>query len=301
MAAVESTPVPTFTTNLKVAKSDKKQSNKNKDLQKTRLCVYNLEGKCGYGSDCTFAHSAAEVKDVPDLKKTQLCAKFALGQCNDNNCSFAHGEAELKDPPNFKKKLCKWYAKGVCRNGATCGFAHAADELRADPPPGLTLDDSEMQQAFNPKLLKNVPPPPGLTLIGAENDCDASTDVPSSQADTDLSATSNDAIPEENLFRFMAGRGSAPLQQQVAMMSSAIGSLQAKLTQLEGKMLQNQVVQMQQMIEQLSEQCFALESGVNMPQQPVGRTPLRSKLNAQAAPYKPMQAKADDFTTVVAQ
>jgi len=301
MVAVESTPASTVKANLKVqvATSDKKQSNK--DLQKTRLCVYNLEGKCGYGSNCTFAHTATEVKNVPDLKKTQLCVKFAEGQCTNKNCNYAHGEAELRDPPNFKKKFCKWHVKGLCRNGATCGFAHDVKELR-DAPPGLEPLGYPVPQALHPKALKKVPPPPGLTAMGAENDGDASTDVPSSQAETEISST---AIPEEHLFRFMAGRGAAPLQHQVTMMTSAIGSLQAKLSQLEDMMLQNQVVQMQQQIEQLTEQCFALESGLNSSQQPHGQTSLRSQampfkpqLSAQAMPFKPKGVKSADSTSV---
>merc|ERR1740138_986831 len=102
---------------MKVAaeKKDKKQANK--DLQKTKLCIYHLEGKCGLGTACSFTHSASEIKNAPDLRKTQLCVKFAEGKCTNKNCSYAHGEAELKDPPNFKKKICKWHAKGNCKNG----------------------------------------------------------------------------------------------------------------------------------------------------------------------------------------
>merc|ERR1719162_1463357 len=98
-------------------------------------------------------------------------------------------------------------------------------------------------------------------------------------------------MPEEHLFRLMAGRGSAPLQHQVASMSSAIAGLQAKLGQLEDQMLQNQVVQMQQQIEQLTQQCWSLESGLNLAQQPVEpvsiEPSLRSRLRANAAPFKP--------------
>lgn len=263
----------------KVATADKKQANK--DLQKTKLCVYNLEGKCGFGSNCAFAHSATEVKNVPDLKKTQLCAKFAEGKCTNKNCNYAHGESELKDPPNFKKKICKWFQKGNCRNGVTCGFAHDMKELRADAPPGFEPIGAKAPP--NAKKSKKLAPPPGLTKIGLD-ECDASTDVPSSQAESDHGSTGVSAIPEEHLFRFMAGRGSAPLQQQVALMSSAIGGLQAKLAQLEDQMLQNQVVAMQQQIEQLNEQCWALESGLTTAQPP---TSSMSKLNSKAAPFKP--------------
>jgi len=286
MAVVDST-IPEM---IKVAASEKKQASK--DLQKTRLCVYNLEGKCGYGNNCTFAHTASEVKNVPDLRKTQLCTKFAEGKCTNPKCTYAHGEAELKDPPNFKKKMCKWFGKGNCLNGANCGFAHEARELRAEAPPGFQPFGAKAPLSM--KRLQKVAPPPGLTKVCAEPDCDASTDVPSSiaqsQAESELSTMAVPSIPEEHLFRFMAGRGSAPLQHQVALMSSAIGGLQTKLAQLEDQMLQNQVIQMQQQIEQLSEQCLALESGITMnkqPTAPIAPTSLRSRLNVKAKPFSP--------------
>jgi hypothetical protein len=284
----------------KVATCEKKQ--KNKDLQRTRLCVYNLGGKCGYGSKCTFAHNASEVKNVPDLRKTQVCTKFAEGKCTNKNCNYAHGEAELKDPPNFKKKLCKWHSMGNCRNGASCGFAHEIKELRAEAPPGFEPIGAEAP--LNAKKLQKVAPPPGLTKMGVEYDCDASTDVPSSQsqAESDLSMTGVPSIPEEQLFRFMAGRGSAPLQHQVVLMSSAIGGLQAKLSQLEDKMLENQVAQMQQQIEMLTKQCITLESGLAMaqtPAAPVAPTSLRMKLSSKATPFNPVGPDGSDDSTSV--
>lgn len=275
----------------KVATKEKK-ARKNKDLEKTRLCVYFLQGKCGYGSDCMFAHEAAEVNSVPDLRKTQLCTKFAQGKCTNKKCTYAHGEAELKDPPNFKKKICKWHAKGHCKNGASCGFAHDIRELRAEAP-------------VKPELMK-IAPPPGLTLPGDEDD-NASTGVPSteSQADSDTSGADG-PLPEEHLFRFMAGRGSAPVHRQVALMSSAISGLQAKLSQLQDMMLHQQVAQMQQQIALLSQQCSALESGMaasGCPQPPVAPASLsRSRrLNSKATPFMPVasaDSHSDDSTSV---
>jgi len=288
------------------AKPTKKQ---NKDLQKTRMCAYFLEGKCGYGTSCTFAHSLIEVKNVPNLAKTQLCAKFAEGKCTNVNCSYAHGEAELRDPPNFKKKICKWHSKGKCRNGASCGFVHEISELRTetDAPPGLELPGAKMPRVPTMKKTKVISAPPGLSL-GDDNDCDASTEVPSSpespsHVETDVSIASATSMPEEPLFRMMAGRGSAPLQQQVSSMSAAIAGLQAKLGNLEDMMLQQQVIQMQQQIQQLTEQCWAMESGVYGSQQVMPsaeRTPLKSRLNAKATPWMPGMDRAvsEDSTSV---
>jgi len=255
-----------------VTKVEKKQGNK--DLQKTRLCVYNLEGKCGYGSNCSFAHSSNEIRGVPNLAKTQLCTKFAEGKCSDENCTYAHGQEDLRDSPNFKKKICKWNQKGQCRNGAKCGFAHSSLEVRAapavEPPPGFE---------------KVIAPPPGLEKIGPEEE---STAAPSS---SDVSLEACVPLPEAHLFHLAAARGAAPVKQQVAIMSSAIGALQAKLAALEDMVMQSQVTAMQQSIQQLSEQCWALEAGLSMAEPaPVisiaSYTPL-SKLNSKAAPFVP--------------
>jgi hypothetical protein len=228
--------------------------------------------------------------------KTQLCAKFADGKCNDPYCSFAHGESELRELPNIKKKLCKWYGKGKCRNGAACGFAHDVKELRMQPPPGLDVpveaDSKIPAPVFLEAPLKSVKAPPGLTKMSDEVDCDASTDVPSShsQADTDVSySDGTTTLPEEQFFRFMAGRGSAPLEKQVTLMSSVITGLQSKLAHLEDMMLQTQVVQMQQQIEQLTEQCWALEAGMSMAQEQVAEpVSMKARLSARAAPFVPL-------------
>jgi hypothetical protein len=119
-------------------------------------------------------------------------------------------------------------------------------------------------------------------------DCDESTDVPSSQAETDVSSVGSAAIPEEHLFRFNAARGSAPLHQQVDLMASAIGGLQAKLASLEDMMLQTQVMQIQQQIQDLTQQCWALETGLGTTQMPTMEpTPPRSRLSAKAQPFSP--------------
>lgn len=263
------------TQNIETEKPAKKQSNK--DLQKTRLCVYNLEGKCGYGANCTFAHTSAEIRGVPDLRKTQLCAKFQEGKCSDENCTFAHGEEELKDSPNLKKKICKWHAKGQCRNGNKCGFAHDVSELRVtpgvEPPPG-----------FKPVAEPHIGPPPGLELMKPEVDsADASTEAPSSKKSTKSNKTA--VSLDAQLFHFQAARGAAPLKDQVQLMSSAVGALQAKLAALEGMVVQTQVTQMQQSIQQLSEQCWALEAGIAS----AGPQPeaSKSRLSAKATPFVP--------------
>lgn len=102
-------------------------------LQKTKFCLYHLKGACQFGSNCSFAHSCAELQATPDLRKTRLCMDFIEGSgCVDPLCPFAHGEEELRSTDMFyKKTLCIWNEKGKCRNGDQCRFAHGMVELRA--------------------------------------------------------------------------------------------------------------------------------------------------------------------------
>ncbi|CAJ1364971.1 unnamed protein product [Effrenium voratum] len=101
-------------------------------LHKTKFCLYHLKGACQFGSNCSFAHSCAELQATPDLRKTRLCANFFEGGgCNDADCTFAHSEEDLRSTDMFyKKTLCIWNEKGKCRNGDQCRFAHGLSELR---------------------------------------------------------------------------------------------------------------------------------------------------------------------------
>lgn len=68
-------------------------------LEKTRMCVYYLQGRCKY-DDCSFAHSATELKQAPsNLRKTKMCDLFLSGLCLDSHCNFAHSMDEIKFRP----------------------------------------------------------------------------------------------------------------------------------------------------------------------------------------------------------
>ena len=95
--------------------------------------------------------------------------------------------------------------------------------------------------------------------------------------------------PEKSYFSFMAGRGAAPLDDQVKSMSCVLAGLQDKLTRLEGMMMQSQVSQMQQSIMELSEQCWHLQSSVS----------AKSCLNAKAEPFVPCTDWGSDDSTSV--
>lgn len=65
---------------------------------KTKLCLFFKQGICRRGRSCTFAHSDAELRPCPNLKRTRLCANiFNGGKCErGKKCKFAHSEAQLR-------------------------------------------------------------------------------------------------------------------------------------------------------------------------------------------------------------
>lgn len=259
-----------------------KSMSQNKDLQKTKLCVYFVQGNCGLGSDCKFAHGLSEVRKAPNLSKTKMCAKFMSGQCFRSDCSFAHSESELVTPPSFKKKMCIWFQQGKCRNGAKCGFAHDSAELQAG---------GQQAPIEAPDKLSVCS---GLKKMGPEDDCDASTDVPSTWSRAESGATSLSAgtVPHEHLFRMMAGRGSAPIENQVASMGMAVAELQSKLSQVENLMLRTQVGQMQHTISQLSEQCADVEAHLRTTQSVVPSSASSNGMNPSAPVFEPTTTTA---------
>lgn len=83
---------------------EKRQAVFRNQFKRTALCRFNTMGKCKKGLECTYAHSRAELQEVPDLKKTSLCKDWVDGACSlsADDCPFAHGEGDLKMTPMFK-------------------------------------------------------------------------------------------------------------------------------------------------------------------------------------------------------
>lgn len=81
--------------------SKEKQSPFVGQFRKTKLCRFNETGRCRYGRDCPFAHSAAELEELPDLSKTSMCKNWLQGCCSasSEHCPFAHGKEELRKTP----------------------------------------------------------------------------------------------------------------------------------------------------------------------------------------------------------
>lgn len=105
-----------------------------KHFEKTKLCHKFMNGSCRAGVKCPFAHGHDELKNTPDLTKTNLCPTFtATGSCpKGDRCTYAHGAHELRNSEVVhKSKLCWAFQQhGACPRGGACGYAHGVEELR---------------------------------------------------------------------------------------------------------------------------------------------------------------------------
>ena len=85
--------------------------------------------------NCSFAHSASEMKPLPNFQKTALCFNFKKGKCFDKNCRYAHGEEQLRvfheddevDEVCQTTKaipkapvVCPMFLMDVCKQGRAC-------------------------------------------------------------------------------------------------------------------------------------------------------------------------------------
>ncbi|XP_053992802.1 uncharacterized protein LOC128883934 [Hylaeus volcanicus] len=104
-----------------------------KQLRRTKLCPFTINGECIHRDKCTYAHSVEELRCVPDLRKTKLCESIEKGQvCKKEKCTYAHSYSELKIATGigtYKTTLCFFWKKGRCMNRNKCRFAHGVDDL----------------------------------------------------------------------------------------------------------------------------------------------------------------------------
>mmetsp|Transcript_53844 Transcript_53844/g.125232 ORF Transcript_53844/g.125232 Transcript_53844/m.125232 type:complete len:273 (-) Transcript_53844:120-938(-) len=103
-----------------------------RQFSKTKLCKFELLGICAKGTHCPFAHTAGELRDLPDLRCTKLCFEILrTGHCSKWDCTFAHSREELRTTGSLHKtKLCRFAQMGNCTLGPKCSFAHSASEIR---------------------------------------------------------------------------------------------------------------------------------------------------------------------------
>lgn len=143
-------------------------------FHKTTMCIFQASGKCKKGGHCKFAHSPEELRAVPDLSQTRVCAAFMSGCCLDIDCSFAHGKEEVKtlvlsaerlmtEPCPLQASSCQ-IMTGV-DSGDGCSSAAAPSECsqstRDDNSgrmvPDLAPTESKQVQACRWELKKLIP------------------------------------------------------------------------------------------------------------------------------------------------
>lgn len=131
---------------------------------KTSMCKFHTVGKCKRGDACVFAHSEAELRDLPDFSRTRLCISLIeTGSCNDPECKFAHASEELR--PNVAKA-----AREQSRaEGATTAVAEAAKspiqggvDVRADKgnEKALRRRPCDLGYAYQDPMAMMAPMPP---------------------------------------------------------------------------------------------------------------------------------------------
>lgn len=139
-------------------------------LKKTQMCKFFPSGRCGKGSDCSFAHYGSEIRERPDLNRTSMCKAFLThGICTNRHCTFAHDERELRATEGFfKTKLCKFADSGRCKHGKSCRFAHNAQEL----------GPQRVEQPLQAPSLWAAPPMPASFVTPGSSPLSAISGVP---------------------------------------------------------------------------------------------------------------------------
>lgn len=144
----------------------------NPALLKTRMCRSVESGlTCRFGDQCTFAHSAAELRrPSPPINNNMNNNNNASN--DSNKVPTANGTANALPPAlqrqqdsviwqsHLKKtKLCRHFLMGSCPFGDKCNFAHGEEEMRSvnpneekqppspgPPPPPVSIYDPPQQQ-----------------------------------------------------------------------------------------------------------------------------------------------------------
>eukprot|EP00930_Biecheleria_cincta_P019470 TRINITY_DN1484_c0_g5_i1.p1 TRINITY_DN1484_c0_g5~~TRINITY_DN1484_c0_g5_i1.p1 ORF type:complete len:216 (-),score=30.63 TRINITY_DN1484_c0_g5_i1:333-980(-) len=126
---------------------------------KTKMCKFHRMGKCAKGTQCPWAHSASELKEVPDLSRTKLCRELiAKGHCTNANCKYAHSKKECR-AADFSHQVPASKEAVYAEQTSTIRVADLiSTSLSADAqdfvPMGFTAD--------TPAFVPMLSPPPGL-------------------------------------------------------------------------------------------------------------------------------------------
>eukprot|EP00392_Amoebophrya_sp_AT5.2_P003072 g3077.t1 len=97
---------------------------------RTKMCKFQLFGVCRYGDKCNYAHSLADMKQLPDFERTSFCKAFLRdGVCPNEKaglCPYAHKVEELRASPAPRQRLCLFYhgPNASCIYGKYCRYVH---------------------------------------------------------------------------------------------------------------------------------------------------------------------------------
>lgn len=65
---------------------------------KTKRCKFEFLGMCAKGPQCPFAHGSPELRPLPDLRCTKMCRELLQsGRCSNSNCAYAHSREEVRE------------------------------------------------------------------------------------------------------------------------------------------------------------------------------------------------------------
>lgn len=138
-------------------------------MVKTKLCMDFQTRGCMRSNNCPYAHSADELRALPDLRKTKICAAVLAGKgCKNRACRYAHSDEELRLTCHFaeyRTRVCRFAREQGgrgCLYGSRCPYAHSEKELRMlTEPTRPQTDDSKgtntsLPQTDTPNILPAV-------------------------------------------------------------------------------------------------------------------------------------------------
>jgi hypothetical protein len=139
-------------------------------FKKTVVCRFFFNNACKRGTKCTFAHSAAELQDVPDLRKTALCKQWKQGMCRffAEDCPFAHGKHELRMSQAFMQhSTAKRLPPSMPSSESTWSIASGSSSqslpsIESSP----RLNEASVQTSFaESRLAPATPPQPNFSSL----------------------------------------------------------------------------------------------------------------------------------------
>eukprot|EP00971_Amphidinium_carterae_P335190 6470887-Amphidinium_carterae.1 len=166
-------------------------------FHKTRMCQFYQQSSCSRGTQCSFAHSPAELRPTPDFKCTRLCERLiATGRCDIPGCTYAHNRQELR---RRKPTVAEIVTQGAQKQKETTSKRRQrgrklkiqvdSDEDVAMPCPAgssspVSTCDLEMSESSWCRR----------TSCGSSSTCCSSAGSPRTQGDEETTSEGNDVV-----------------------------------------------------------------------------------------------------------